>query len=537
MKSSPKRLGFVLLAVLLASGAVLAQSVDIPLNNWTVPPYQSSSARGGITTMSDVTQGLAFVGVAPCRLVDTRTTTIPNFPAGYGPPALTGGVPRNFDLNNDPKCTGLPGDGLIQAYSLNITVTNTQGPGFILIYPQGGSQPPVSTLNYLAGETVANAAIVPAGGAQGGVTVIAGVSGTDLIIDINGYFSEEAGNTTNFFYWQSGNTGTFGAARFNNTDTGSGTRYGLTGVAGSTGDGSAAVVGREDGTSGNVFGGKFSTASTAFDSAGVKGISGNGDPLGESLDCFDCQTAGVRGVDDSSGTETGFGVLALSRSAAVGGLLLDPTDVTTFVDTDAEGYLGFRSGATFYGVLSNGGTGGTGIKSFLEPHAKDASKVIRYVSLEGPEAGTYFRGRAKFQNGLATIDVPEDFRLVTDTEGLSIQVTPIGQMATVAVASIGLERIVVRASRDVEFFYLVNGVRATFKDHKPIVDGIEFMPKKAEARMPRYLSEGQKQLLIQNGTYHPDGTVNMETARRLGWDRIWAERAQKRPQPALVETP
>ena len=47
---------------------------------------------------------------------------------------------------------------------------------------------PVSTVNYVAGQTIANAAIVPAG-TGGGVTVIAGVSGTDLIIDINGYFA------------------------------------------------------------------------------------------------------------------------------------------------------------------------------------------------------------------------------------------------------------------------------------------------------------------------------------------------------------
>jgi hypothetical protein len=38
-------------------------------------------------------------------------------------------------------------------------------------------------------------------------------------------------------------------------------------------------------------------------------------------------------------------------------------------------------------------------------------------------------------------------------------------------------------------------------------------------------------VLIQNGTYKPDGTVNMETARRLGWDKEWEERERPRPQP------
>src|SRR3990172_2692205 len=72
------------------------------------------------------------------------------------------------------------------AVSLNVTATNTLGPGFFLLHPAGGATPLVSTLNYLGGETVANAALVPLG--AGGLAVIAGVSGADLILDVNGYF-------------------------------------------------------------------------------------------------------------------------------------------------------------------------------------------------------------------------------------------------------------------------------------------------------------------------------------------------------------
>ena len=124
----------VVVVGILASSYLLAQ--QIPLTNWTVPAYRASSASGGLTAMTDVTPGVGFVGVAPCRLVDTRQA---GFPAGYGPPSLSQGQPRNFDLNSDPQCPGIPAG--VDAYSLNITVTNTQGPGFILIYPQGGSQP------------------------------------------------------------------------------------------------------------------------------------------------------------------------------------------------------------------------------------------------------------------------------------------------------------------------------------------------------------------------------------------------------------
>ena len=45
--------------------------------------------------------------------------------------------------------------------------------------------------------------------------------------------------------------------------------------------------------------------------------------------------------------------------------------------------------------------------------------------------------------------------------------------------------------------------------------------------MPGYLTEEARQRLINNGTYNPDGTVNLETAERAGWTRIWREREEQ----------
>lgn len=114
--------------------------------------------------------------------------------------------------------------------------------------------------------------------------------------------------------------------------------------------------------------------------------------------------------------------------------------------------------------------------------------------------------------------------MVTDPEGLSIQVTPIGQLATVAVLRMGLDRIVVKGSRSVNFYYTVNGVRKSHKGLEPIGRGNEYMPETSNTTMPAYFTAGQKEMLISNGTYKEDGTVNMETARRVGWDKIWAEK-------------
>lgn len=146
---------------------------------WSAERFLVESDSDQATKLAVPTSPLPFVGIPPCRIADTRGA---GFAGAYGPPPLAAGVARNFPLAG--QC-GIPASA--EAVSLNVTVTNTLGPGFILIHPQGGAQPVASTLNYIAGDTLANAAVVPLG-AGGGITVIAGVSGTDLILDTNGYY-------------------------------------------------------------------------------------------------------------------------------------------------------------------------------------------------------------------------------------------------------------------------------------------------------------------------------------------------------------
>jgi len=189
MRTWTTRLSLVIVSLAFAPSAAQAQ-LGAPVPNWPVPSSGSGSFSRGIRALADVTNPLPFIGVTPCRIVDTRG------PAGtFGGPSLPASAPRSFPLPTGP-CAGIPAS--VSAYSLNITVTNTLGPGFISIYPQGGAAPLVSTLNYLAGQTLANAAIVAAG-TSGGVTAVAGVSGTDLIIDISGYYAAAAGNQGNTF--------------------------------------------------------------------------------------------------------------------------------------------------------------------------------------------------------------------------------------------------------------------------------------------------------------------------------------------------
>jgi hypothetical protein len=263
------------------------------------------------------------------------------------------------------------------------------------------------------------------------------------------------------------------------------------------------------------------TGSQAIGSAGVRGQDGGGAVSNPSQEAdFYRESAGVRG--ESHAHNGVFGLTHLGK-----GVMGEAVDSNGFVT--AYAFLG--RGVANLGAYVGGNFEASGSKSFVDPHPTDASKVIRYYSLEGPESGTYFRGRGKFERGIARIEVPEDFKMVTDVSGLTVQVTPIGGMAAFAVLRANLQEIVVQSSRDVEFYYLVQGVRATHRDLQPVGTGDEFRPESPESRIPLWATEGQKRLLIQNGTYREDGTVNMETARRLGWDRVWEEHSRPAPQP------
>jgi hypothetical protein len=287
---------------------------------------------------------------------------------------------------------------------------------------------------------------------------------------------------------------------------------------------------------GTVFIGEntFQTNSTS-EAVGVQGSEEN-EALG---------SAGVLGLDDGpcdAGTEeigpagvmggsaTMTGVLGYTDSesnggAGVAGYNFNSINVCA-TSPQVSGYLAYKTGGSFYGVYSVGNTGATGTKSFVEPHPTDATKEIRYVSLEGPEAGTYFRGSGRTVNGTATIDVPESFRMVTAETGLTVVVTPVGELAQIAAISKSLDKIVVRSSQDVSFDYMVNGVRKAFQDFQAIAPNDDFVPTGPhDSRFFGLPAESQRRL-IATGIFLADGSVNLVKAHEMGWDRTWAPSRQ-----------
>jgi hypothetical protein len=82
---------------------------------------------------------------------------------------------------------GIPPEA--DAIAVNVTVTQPTAPGHVTIYPSGIALPTTSTINYSAGQTRANNAIVEVG-ANGSIAATCGQSSgtTQFIIDVVGYF-------------------------------------------------------------------------------------------------------------------------------------------------------------------------------------------------------------------------------------------------------------------------------------------------------------------------------------------------------------
>ena len=494
------------LACLLVSSVLAAG--DIPLVDWEVR-HQGvviHSPDGLGKAGLDISNGVAFVATTPCRIVDTRPSQ--GFPPAWGPPILAANATRDFDLNSAPHCATIPAG--VEAYSLNFTIAEPAGPGDLRAYPQGNPPAtPTSVMNWTgsgAAFAIANAAIIPAG-TSGGITVQVAGNNAHLIVDINGYFTDEF-NGSNYFSVVSSCDTCIGVIFGSNTSTA---------VAGTGGN----FIGNSDQQMGG--GVRATAASATAEVFGVYGLTNSSHG----------NTAGVLGQAGSFFTGSGVGPIGvLGHSDVATGVLGE--GLTRGVNGCRETFASGVGTPVACGVLGFSGNSGVhafqdvtagGAKPFVVPYEGDPTKQIVYIATEADEALTSTRGRVKIERGVATIRVPGHFLKVTEPEGWSVQLTPIGDMATFAVLRIDPQAgaVLIKGSRNVEVFYRIEGVRRGYADFQPVQENIYFVPESGKAKMDPW-PESTKQILISNGIYNPDGTPNLETAERLGWKRIWDEK-------------
>jgi hypothetical protein len=140
---------------------------------------------GGVYSTPDVLppapSPASFYTLTPCRLVDTRNAAGPS-----GGPALYPGATRAFPVTVG-ACGVLP---TATAVSTNVTVVGATMNGNLILY-RGDltNAPPTSSINFSAGVTRANNAIVLLAANAGSFNVENRSAGAvDLVLDVNGYF-------------------------------------------------------------------------------------------------------------------------------------------------------------------------------------------------------------------------------------------------------------------------------------------------------------------------------------------------------------
>src|SRR4029078_3057389 len=138
--------------------------------------------------MGAVTSPLPFIGLAPCRIVDTR---------GNGAPIQGGMFTGGSDVRNYAVAgiCGIP--GLAQALSLNFTVVGPTASGFLVAWPTGSAAPPTAILNFNAADVRNNAAVVPTSLTTSFTVNVS--APTHVIIDINGYYAPAGVGVNNTF--------------------------------------------------------------------------------------------------------------------------------------------------------------------------------------------------------------------------------------------------------------------------------------------------------------------------------------------------
>jgi hypothetical protein len=123
--------------------------------------------------------GSPFVGLSPARLLETR--------AGG---ATVDGQMNGVGLRGRGSVTALPvsgrgGVGSASSVVLNVTVTEPWEPGFVTVFPCGEGRPNASNVNFVAGQTVANAVVAKVG--AGGQVCLFTSSTTELVVDVTGF--------------------------------------------------------------------------------------------------------------------------------------------------------------------------------------------------------------------------------------------------------------------------------------------------------------------------------------------------------------
>ena len=143
------------------------------------------TVAGVATAAPALAAGLGYTPITPYRSVDSRSEG-----------KIASNQATNLQLITDVEGKPTVVPATAQAVTFNLTITRTEGQGFLGVVPPGTSLNPlpVSNINWVvAGLDLANSGttkVATADNKPGSVLLFCGGSGrTDFIIDVTGYFA------------------------------------------------------------------------------------------------------------------------------------------------------------------------------------------------------------------------------------------------------------------------------------------------------------------------------------------------------------
>ena len=148
----------------------------IRIYNWLGPTHMVADVAGWIGTGGAQRQRLGVHGRHARPAASTAATT-------SAPPTGAFAAERDPIGARSRGVAGVPTNAT--SVVVNITVTHAQGSGFATAFPTGVALPVASNLNYVAGTTRANLAVVKVG-AGGQISLNAAETSVDLIVDVMG---------------------------------------------------------------------------------------------------------------------------------------------------------------------------------------------------------------------------------------------------------------------------------------------------------------------------------------------------------------
>lgn len=159
----------------------------VPIGTSGVGPGRSSAA----IPMPNVPAAPAdYVPLTPARFLDTRSMaagarTFDGNDLGCG--AIGPGLVNVRTLAIEGRA-GIPSTG-VDAVAVNVTVVSPTASNYLTVYPNGTPKPNASNINFVAGQTIPNMAIVKLG-SDGRIAIYNEGGSTQVIVDVVGWFPD-----------------------------------------------------------------------------------------------------------------------------------------------------------------------------------------------------------------------------------------------------------------------------------------------------------------------------------------------------------